>query len=80
MSCQKMVNKKHFQNQIADGGILMNAGWHNNNLVSLSLDGPQSDKQVMLINHDKSKKHKTKHVIYSTVCTEWTNYQDKKHN
>ena len=44
MSCQKMVNKKHFQNQIADGGILMNAGWHNNNLVSLSLDGPQSDK------------------------------------
>ena len=57
MSCQKTVNKKHFQNQIADGGILMNAGWHNNNLVSLSLDGPQSDKQVMLINHDKSKKN-----------------------
>jgi len=46
MFSQKMVNKKRFWNQLADGGILMNAYWQNNKLVSfgrLTRVSPEGD-------------------------------------
>ena len=60
MFSQKMVNKKRFWNQLADGGIFMNAYWQNNKLVSfgrLTRVSPKGD-----VEKDNEKKTYTAYI------------------